>query len=55
MSQPCLIVPVGGCEEQHFVGIERLPFHQKGHIGHLLVVQEVRIWKTHGQKNLMFF
>lgn len=48
-------VPVGGCEEQNFVGIERLPLHQKSHIRHLLVVQEVGIWGTRGQKNNMFF
>lgn len=47
-------VPVGGCKEKYFVGVERLPLHQKRHIWHLLIVQEVRIWKSHGQKYLIF-
>lgn len=47
-------VPVGGCKEKYFVGVERLPLHQKRHIWHVLIVQEVRIWKSHGQKYLIF-
>lgn len=49
-----MTVPAGSCEKQDFVGIKGLPLHQKGHIWHLLIVQEVRIWKTDSQKNLMF-
>lgn len=48
-------VPGGRCEEKDFVGVKRLPLHQKRHIWHVFIVEEVRIWKTHGQKNLMFF
>lgn len=50
-----LYVPVGSCEQQDFVGVKRLPLHQKGHVWHIFIVQEVRIWNTQGQKNLMFF
>lgn len=36
-------VPVGGGEEKDFVGVERFALHQKCHVRHVLVVQEVRI------------
>lgn len=36
-------VPVGGSEEKNFVGVERFALHQKGHVRHVLVVEEVRI------------
>ena len=51
----CVQVPAGSCEEQDFVGVKRFPLHQEGHIRHLFIVQEVRIWKVKKQENVISF
>lgn len=35
--------PVRSCDQQDPVAIERFPIHHERHVGHLLVIQEVRV------------